>query len=226
MTMHKQHTEPIFTTLSGYRAALSEHPLLRAARAGELERRLLHEFALHQVVDSFLWIPMLAQMKTKALKSRRLRRAIEENIAHEAGLHTESHVTLAVALARSLGASEEVRLPGDSLTDAAEYWLSDAFARSSEPAIAGWLLVAESLVPILFAAVAPAFDALGCDTRYLYEHVHVDADEHATWMAEAVAEVLDIYGVGCIPEIEEGMAEAWAETTSVPDALWARRPAA
>ena len=85
MRLHmKTETEPIFTTLDRYRAELQEHPLLEAARAGKIERTTLLEPAYDQYSDSITWIPMLAQMKARALRSRRLRQAIEDNIAHEA----------------------------------------------------------------------------------------------------------------------------------------------
>lgn len=226
--MHKQFTEPIFTQLAAYRDRLVEHPLLTAARNGELTVPILHELAFHQFSDSILWIPMLAQMKSKALRSRRLRRAIEDNIAHEAGVHAEgatarpSHVTLAVEMMRSLGVRGTDDFPREAFDRSATHWLSDDFARFGEPEIAGWLLTAETLVPLFFAAVAPSFDALGSDTRYFHEHIHVDADEHATWMAEAVAEVIELYGPACVPAIAAGMHEAWEDTLEVPDALWAQ----
>src|SRR5262245_62160150 len=95
MRLHlKQYTEPIFARLAGYRARLAEHPLLIAARAGEVHTDVLHEFAFHQYSDSILWIPMLAQMRSLSARSPRLRKAIADNIAHEAGLATTSHVTL------------------------------------------------------------------------------------------------------------------------------------
>src|SRR5262249_55234599 len=99
----KQETEPIFATLERYRAELLEHPLLVAARTGQLERTTLLQFAFYQYSDSITWIPMLAQMKSRALRSRRLRAAIEDNIGHEAGIGGTSHVTLAARLMRSLG---------------------------------------------------------------------------------------------------------------------------
>lgn len=218
----KQYTEPIFDRLAAYGAELDQHPLLTAARDGELRRSILHEFAFHQYSDSILWIPMLAQMKSKATRSRRLRRAIEDNIAHEAGLEGTSHVTLAVAMMRSLGLASVEGFPSSIFEESASEWLSDAFARFEEPEIVGWLLTAESLVPRMFAAMVPAFTALGCDARYLVEHVAVDSDEHATWMAESVVDVIDIYGPECVPRIEAGMESAFAETREVPDALWKR----
>ena len=220
----KQFTEPILATLDRYRAALAEHPLLVAARAGQIERTTLHHFAYYQYADSVTWIPMLAQMKGKALRSHRLRRAIEDNIAHEAGLGSTSHVTLAVTLMRSLGIRDLSGFPTEDLGNTVTLWLSDAFATMTEPALAGWLLTAETLVPQLFATIRPCFAALpGADIHYFDEHIAVDADEHATWMAEAVADVIAIYGPDCVPAILDGMADAWAETCEDPDTLWETR---
>ncbi|HEX5060774.1 MAG TPA: iron-containing redox enzyme family protein [Kofleriaceae bacterium] len=224
MRLHlKQYTEPIFEVLAGYRATLVAHPLLTAARAGELSRETLHEFAFHQYSDSILWIPMLAQMKAMARKSARLRKAIEDNIAHEAGLGNVSHVQLAVALMRSLGITSLEPFPTRTFERSATLWLSDAFCDQSEPEVAGWLLVAESLVPLMFAALQPSFVALGADTRYFGEHVEVDTDEHAAWMAESVEDVLDIYGPAASEAITAGMVDAWQETREVPDALWRKQ---
>ena len=216
----KKFTEPIFDRLADFGAELAQHPLLTAARDGEVRRSVLLDFAFHQFSDSILWIPMLAQMKEKAVRSLRLRRAIEDNIAHEAGLGGTSHVTLAVALMRSLGVSSTDGFPSGTFDRSASLWLSDDFDGFAEPEIAGFLLTAETLVPQMFAALQPAFERLGCDDRYFTEHVAVDTDEHATWMAEAVADVIDVYGPTCIPDIHAGMADAWAETLEVPDELW------
>ena len=221
--MHaKQETEPIFVTLDRYRAELLEHPLLVAARNGQIERTTLIRFAYYQYADSITWIPMLAQMKERALKSRRLRKAIEDNIAHEAGLGSTSHVTLAAQLMRSLGVRGLDELPTDGIVRTASLWLTDAFAQMSEPALAGWLLTAETLVPEMFAVMAPQFTDIA-DTTYFSEHVHIDSDEHARWMAEAVDEVVALYGSACVPQVLEGMADAWAETCEDPDELWGSR---
>lgn len=128
----KQYTEPIVAALAGYRDQLEEHPFLVAGRAGELNIDELREFAFHQYTDSILWIPMLAQMRSKTQRSRRLRAAIGDNIGHEAGLVGESHVTLAVALMRSLGVRELAALPVRVLAQSAELWLGDGFAAMTE----------------------------------------------------------------------------------------------
>jgi hypothetical protein len=217
-----QLTEPIFSQLDGYRAELLEHPLLDAARRGTLTQTTLQQFAFYQYVDSITWIPMLAQMKSKATRSRRLQAAIRDNIAHEAGLDSTAHVTLAVALMRSLGITRLDEFSTETFGDTASMWLSDPFAEFSEPEIAGWLLTAETLVPVLFAAIKPCFDPIG-DSRYFSEHIAVDADEHSRWMAEAVADVVALYGPQSVPLITTGMADAWQETREVPDRLWERQ---
>ena len=225
MRLHTKHeTEPIFATLDRYRVELLEHPLLVAARAGQIERPLLLRFAYHQYSDSITWIPMLAQMKSKAIRSRRLRQAIEDNIAHEAGLGGTSHVTLAAQLMRSLGVRTLDAFPTADLGRTAALWLTDAFADMSEPALAGWLLTAETLVPAMFAVMAPRYAALyAVDATYFHEHIVVDSDEHARWMAEAVEEVVALYGAASVPLVLAGMADAWAETLEDPDALWGAR---
>ena len=99
---------------------------------------------------------MLAQMKSKATRSRRLHRAIEANIAHEAGLGGTSHVTLAAQLVRSLGIRDLTPFPTRVFAHSATLWLTDGFAADfTEPEVAGWLLAAETLVPDMFAAVEP-----------------------------------------------------------------------
>ncbi len=219
----KKTLQPIFDLLSTYRSELARHPLMEAARAGELSTEILLELAFYQYSDSILWIPTLAQMKEKAVRSRRLRTAIEDNIAHEAGLGSTSHVTLAVTMMRSLGIRTLDAFPASTFTKSASLWLSDEFSGQPEPEVAGWLLVAESLVPQMFAEVAPCYARIaGCDTRYFTQHVAVDNDEHARWMGEAVADVMQLYGPACRETVIAGMADAWQETREVPDALWRR----
>jgi hypothetical protein len=114
--------------------------------------------------------------------------------------------------------------PTLSFGTTASLWLSDAFVDMTEPALAGWLLTAETLVPEMFAVVKPCFEALpDADTTYFTQHVAVDTDEHARWMAEAVDEVVEIYGPACVPGVLAGMADAWEETLDDPDTLWRLR---
>src|SRR5688572_3344146 len=179
--------QPVFDLLQSYRQELARHPLMEAARRGELSTEILLELAFYQYSDSILWIPMLAQMKEMAVRSKRLRTAIEDNIAHEAGLGGTSHVMLAVDMMRSLGVRDLDAFPTSTFTKSATLWLTDEFAGQPEPEVAGWLLVAESLVPQMFAEVVESYRRIeGCDTRYFVQHVAVDNDEHAQWMSEAV----------------------------------------
>lgn len=218
-----QSLQPIFDLLGHYRSELARHPLMEAARRSELSTELLLELAFYQYSDSILWIPMLAQMKELAVRSKRLRAAIEDNIAHEAGLGGTSHVTLAVTMMRSLGVRDLDAFPTATFAKSATLWLTDGFAQQPEPEVAGWLLVAESLVPQLFAEVAPCYARIdGCDTRYFTQHVAVDSDEHAQWMTEAVADVMQIYGPDARDTVIAGMQDAWEETREVPDHLWRR----
>ena len=214
---------PIFDLLGNYRDELARHPLMEAARSRQLSTETLLELAFYQYSDSILWIPMLAQMKEMAVRSKRLRTAIEDNIAHEAGIGGTSHVTLAVRMMRSLGVRRLDPYPTSTFAKSASLWLSDAFTNQPEPEVAGWLLVAESLVPQMFAEVAPCYAAIdGCDTRYFTQHVAVDSDEHAQWMSEAVGEVVQIYGLDARDVVIAGMTDAWEETREVPDDLWRR----
>jgi hypothetical protein len=214
------HTEPISALLDEYCASFSDHPLFLAAGESRIPPAILREFAFYQYADSILWIPMLALMKSKATRSQRLRRAIEENIACEAGLGNTSHVHLAANLMRSLSIFGVESFPVETFERSASLWLSRDFAEFSEPEIAGWLLVAETLVPIMFARMKDAFARLeGCDTTYFSEHVSVDSDEHSTWMREAVDDVIELYGSDGAARAMTGMKDAWLESLEVPDRL-------
>lgn len=222
--MHFQNeTEPIFSDLRGRCDVFARHPLFTAAAEGAVPIEILHEFAFHQYSDSILWVPMLSLMKAKAVRSTRLARAIGDNIACETGLSGPSHVGLAEQMLRSLGHRDLDRFPTETFAAAASYWVSEEFARYREPEVAGWLLAAETLVPVMFAKMHPSFARLeGCDTLYFTQHIAVDDDEHAVWMSEAVAEVVSLYGPRAIEGIMHGMREAHDEALEVPDALFAR----
>ena len=129
----------------------------------------------------------------------------------------------AIFLAPTFGITSLDAFPTHTFARSATLWLSDEFVDQSEPEVAGWLLVAETLVPVMFAALRPSFVGLGCDTRYFDEHVEVDTDEHAAWMAESVEDVLELYGGAATQQITAGMIDAWQETREVPDALWRKQ---
>lgn len=217
--MKSVFTGPIFQKLDLYRKEFLEHPLFMAARS-DIPTALLKEFAFYQYADSILWVPMLSLMKGKVIRSTRLRRAIEENIACETGLANTSHIELAKNLMRSLHVCNADALPVDFLSDSMGHWLSDEFSSVTEPEIAGWLLLAETLVPLMFAKMKDSFARMGCDTFYFTEHIDVDSEEHSTWMAEAVEDVVQLYGAGSVVPIFKGMREAWLETIEVPDLIY------
>jgi pyrroloquinoline quinone (PQQ) biosynthesis protein C len=160
-------------------------------------------------------------MKSK-VTSPRLSRAIAENIAHETGLDGPSHIALARDMMRSLGVRDMCAFNASTFVESATMWLSDEFATYDEAAIAGWLLTAETLVPLMFARVVSAMARSGCDVEYFTVHVHVDGDEHSEWMLESVREILDAN-----PDREasvlRGMCDAFKEVVEIPDLLWGTR---
>lgn len=213
----------IASTLEGYIAELQKHPFLQATAHGQIPSEALKEFAFYQYSDSILWVPMLALMKSKAVKSKRLRSAIEDNLCCETGIGSVSHVELARAMMRSLDIRSVEGFPAATFQESASLWLSDTFDSFNEPEVAGWLFAAESLVPIMFALALPAFQKIaGGKLEYFSEHVHVDSDEHSAWMAESVDEILSLYGSAAEAQVLAGMQDAWEETISIPTLLWDR----
>lgn len=199
-----------------YARVLSDHPLLVLARGGEVPREILLEFARVQYADSILWIPMLSLMKERA-QNPRLVRAIRENIADEAGQTGVSHVELARRFIRSLGIADVAA--GTMTPDVVE--MVSHWSRLPEPAIAGWLLAAECLVPILFEAMRVGYGVFpDANLRYLDEHITVDADVHSSWMREAILELLEDPGSGSMVMI--GVDFGAREVFDVPDGLYAK----
>ena len=113
-------------------------------------------------------------------------------------------------MARSLGISRLDAFPTDVITQTIELYLSEDL---DEPAIAGWLLVAESLVPILFDAVIPAFARAGADTTYL--SARRDRRRRACHLDDYARRSRRLAPDGS-ESIAVGMAEAWDETIRVP----------
>jgi pyrroloquinoline quinone (PQQ) biosynthesis protein C len=222
--MTKIQNLSIFAQLSLYQEEFDAHPFFEAAKKNNIPDFLLREFALYQCVDSILWVPMLSLMKSKVIKSSRFRQAIEDNICCETGIGNVSHITLAKDFNRSVGVELLRSEPLSFLVKSVDFWLSDEFDSFTEPMVVGWLLVAETLVPQMFAKMMSSFEAVGADSLYLREHVVVDVDEHSQWMSESVNDVLALYGPECIAEILAGMREAWEETVEIPNVLFAKIP--
>lgn len=92
----------------------------------------------------------------------------------------------------------------------------------TEAEMSGWLLAAETLVPVFFGIFRPAFAQIhGVDLRYLDEHISVDADEHSQWMNEAVQELL-VKDKSSFEQILNGIRIGGRLTVSIPDVLYAR----
>jgi hypothetical protein len=206
--------------LADYRLKFLRHPFFAAAHHAKLPRKTLVEFAFHQYSDSILWVPRLSLMKSK-VTAPRLARALHENIAHETGLDGPSHIALARAMLRSLGVRSLAAFPRGTFSGTAAMWLSDDFESFDEAEIAGWLLIAETLVPLMFERMLDAMRATGCDTAYFEQHIAVDGDEHSQWMHESIAEILARAGANgtAAHAVEAGMADAFEEAVQVPDRL-------
>lgn len=218
----KKYDVYIAGLLATYRTRFLAHPFMRAAKQAFLPLPILQTFAFHQYSDSILWVPMLSLMKSR-IRSPRLLRAVSENIEHETGLKGASHIDLARQMMRSLNLTDLKPFPSETFAEAAQFWISKEFtaANFGEAEIAGWLMVAETLVPMMFEAVLPSFERLvGCQTRYFSEHVSVDGDEHSKWMRESVQEILENGDATVAERIIAGMKDAYEEAIEIPNQLW------
>jgi hypothetical protein len=199
-----------------YCQMMNTHPLFLLVARGDLPRPIVDEFAWLQYADSILWVPMLALMKER-VRNPRLVRALTDNIACEAGVSGTSHIELARRFVASLGlksAPAGTTLP--DVIDNASQWTS-----FTEGQIAGWICAAETLVPILFSRMRPAFAAIrGCDLHYLDEHIGVDSDEHSKWMQESIEQL--VAGGTSVSEILAGLDFGMREAMDVPDMLYAK----
>lgn len=205
-----------------YHAELRGHPLRRVFAEEEgAPSALLREFAALQYIDSVLWVPMLALMKDR-VRNPRLKRALTENLLCEAGARHTSHITLCRDFIASVGVAPyfgDFREYSALATQPVE--LMNSVSGLSEAEIAGWILVAEAVVPSLFALALPGFAKVeGADLRYLREHIVVDADEHSSWMRESVEELLK-EGVPAA-DILNGVRLGGRTALNVPDALYAK----
>lgn len=217
----EERYQRLFETVQFYRLKLEQHPISDLIRAGNLPENILREFSRIQYVDSILWVPMLSLIKGK-IKSPRLTRAVRENIICETGINGTPHTTLCKDFVESLG---EPTFYGDTATYAPgssfPVEVMNGMVAFSEAQIAGWLMAAETLVPIFFALFRPAFAQIkNVDMRYLDEHIAVDADEHAQWMNEAVIELLQ--DEECYRSILSGIDIGGRVTLSIPDLLYSK----
>lgn len=179
-----------------YKSQINGHPVITAGRAAELTMFDVRRFAITQFGDCIWWVPMLALIKER-VTSPRLRKAAFDNLRCEAGAAGESqpsHIAMCYNMVNALGISNyEISGLGEIAAHRESVTAILSLASESEGVIAGWLLAAEGLVPVMFKGILPAFKKLISenDTEYLTEHVAVDEDQHVQWMVEAVLEVLD-----------------------------------
>lgn len=204
-----------------YEELLKTHPLTKVMKQGFVAKQLLQEYASLQYVDSVLWVPMLALMKDR-VSHPRLKTALTENLLCEAGAKHTSHITLCRQFVESLGISPYF---GNFLEYSAlathPVEMMNAVSGLDEEQIAGWILVAEAVVPALFQMALPAFERVpGADLRYLREHITVDADEHAEWMYQSVQELLS--SPQSLERILQGIHLGGRTALAVPDALYAK----
>ncbi|MDO8521385.1 MAG: iron-containing redox enzyme family protein [bacterium] len=213
--------ETVRRLVEEYRGKLTCHPINDLIARRVLPLEVIRECAAIQYVDSMLWVPMLALMKDR-VESPRLQEALRANIRCETGDAGISHLTLAQSFIRSLGIPPYFGDYGvQSKLASHPVEIMNAATGLNEAQIAGWLLVAETLVPHLFALLRPAFEGFPeVDLRYLDEHIAVDADEHAQWMDAAVKEILALGGRA--EEVITGVDLGGRVTLSVPDALYAK----
>jgi len=207
--------------IKNYIGKLSSHPIVKFCIDKTIPHVVLKDFAKLQFVDSTLWVPMLALIKDK-IHSPKLLKAVKSNLLCEAGANGISHVSLCQQFIESLGItpryghalsfSEYSGHPLEIMTGIQDY---------PETVIAGWLLIAESLVPTLFKIFKMAFENISnIDLRYLDEHITVDADEHALWMYEAVEELL--LNEHSFSEIMQGIDIGGRMILCIPDILYSK----
>jgi len=208
--------------LAQYRNELSEHPVRELCESNALPKNLAEDFAKIQYVDSTLWVAMLALAKGK-VESPRLKEAIRKNILCEVGNDGVPHVMMCKSFVQSLGVVAEFGDYQDyAPMTAHSVSVMNVFDYASDGFIAGWLLVAESLVPDLFSMFRSVYrDYPNADLQYLDEHISVDADEHSQWMLEAAIEI-SMGSAHARQDVVSGMGLGARALLSVPDAIYAK----
>jgi len=201
-----------------YKDQLKRHPIVPLLKKNAVPRSILVDYAAIQYADSLLWVPMLALLKDR-VKNERLKQALRENLLCEAGANATSHVEICRRFIESTGANlDDIDFASIS---GGQVIRSVAVADLSEPQIAGWILTAETLVPLQFALFLDSFRKIGAvDLTYLIEHVAVDTDEHSQWMRESCLELLK--ESDCFNEILSGIDIGGRVQLRDPDVLYAK----
>lgn len=216
----RQALEKVETALVHYQEQMRQHGLGRLIAQGLAPASVGLEFMKLQYVDSTLWVPMLAIMKDR-VKHPTLKKALLDNLLCEAGARHTSHVTLCAEFLISKGIDPYF---GDlyHYSPLAKHptEIMNSVIRMSEAEIAGWIMIAETIVPDLFRLVHPLLKGIGANMHYIDEHITVDGDEHGEWMMRSIREL--IQDGTSVDEILHGLHLGGRVALSVPDALYAK----
>lgn len=212
--------EKVEAALVHYQEQMRQHGLGKLISEGRVPVEIGLEFMKLQYVDSTLWVPMLALMKDR-VKHPTLKKAITDNLLCEAGAKHTSHVTICAEFLISKGIDPYF---GDlyHYSPLAKHptEIMNSVVRMSEAEIAGWIMIAETIVPDLFRLVHPLLKGMNANMYYIDEHITVDADEHGEWMMRSIREL--IQDGTPIEEILHGLHLGGRVALSVPDALYAK----
>jgi hypothetical protein len=206
--------------LAHYQLQMRNHPFRTLIRQGLVSEEIGKEFMKLQYIDSTLWVPMLAIMKDR-VRNPVLKKALTDNLLCEAGARHTSHVTHCAEFLMSKGIDPYF---GDlyHYSPLAKHptEIMNSVIRMSEAQIAGWIMIAEMIVPDLFLLMRPMLVEMKASLFYIDEHISVDSDEHGEWMMKGIEDLLD----NGVPEEEilEGIHLGGRVALSVPDALYAK----
>ena len=198
--------EQVETALIHYQEQMQKHGLGKLIAQGRVSANIGLEFMKLQYIDSTLWVPMLAIMKDR-VKHPTLKKALTDNLLCEAGAKHTSHVTLCAEFLISKGIDPYF---GDlyHYSPLAKHptEIMNSVIRMSEAEIAGWIMIAETIVPDLFRLVHPLLT--------------VDGEEHGEWMMRSIREL--IQDGTPVEEILHGLHLGGRVALAVPDALYAK----
>ena len=216
----ESRTEKVEHALAFYQRQMRRHPLKGLIAENLVSHELGKEFMKLQYIDSTLWVPMLAIMKDRVFNPT-LKKALTDNLLCEAGARHTSHVTLCAEFLISGGIDPYF---GDlyHYSPLAKHptEIMNSVIRMNESQIAGWIMIAEMIVPDLFMLFRPLLFEMNVNLRYIDEHITVDGDEHGEWMFRAVEDLLKKGATE--QDILDGIHLGGRVALSVPDALYAK----
>lgn len=218
LKLNLEPMERIGATLSDLRKQVRQHPVGKL----KLSREALEKFALAQYRDSRVWAGWFVTMRDLATNLV-LKAALQHSLEGEIGdLGRNSHMTLCLDFIRSLGLEPSSALSdGNPGIGSFAEGIINLIPNMNQAQICGWVVGTEDLVPSLFELFLPHFERLGgVNTRYLTEHIQVDAEDHAVQMRRGCESIL-ASDPECIGDVQFGIELAGRFTLSVPDELLA-----